>query len=81
MRSPPVVELPPVLQGDSIIRLLLGAFVGFAATAIIGFTWGGWTMGKTAKQMAEQRAAVAAWPRLLPSVSISFGTVPKPPQI
>ena len=60
------MRLPPVLQGNSIIRLLLGAFVGFAATAIIGFTWGGWTLGKTAKQMAERRAATAVVAALAP---------------
>src|SRR5258708_12609360 len=40
-RSP--MQLSPTLQQDSVTRLLQGAFVGFAATAIIGFTWGGWT--------------------------------------
>jgi hypothetical protein len=60
------MQLPPILQGNSIFRLLLGAFVGFAATGIIGFTWGGWTLGKTAKQMAEQRAATAVVAALAP---------------
>jgi hypothetical protein len=60
------MQLPPILQGNSIFRLLLGAFVGFAATGIIGFTWGGWTTGKTAKQMAEQRAATAVVAALAP---------------
>jgi hypothetical protein len=60
------MRLPPVPQGNSIFRLLLGAFVGFTATAIIGFTWGGWTMGKTAQQMAEQRAATAVVAALAP---------------
>jgi len=45
---------------------LAGAFVGFVATAIIGFTWGGWTTGKTAKQMAEQPAATAVLAALAP---------------
>ncbi len=53
------MQLPPILQGESITRLLQGAFVGFAATAIIGFTWGGWTLGKTAKDMADKSAATA----------------------
>ena len=35
------MQLSPILQEESVTRLLQGAFVGFAATAIIGFTWGG----------------------------------------
>jgi hypothetical protein len=38
------MQLPPVMQKGSMIHLLLGAFAGFAATAIIGFTWGGWML-------------------------------------
>jgi hypothetical protein len=56
------MELPPILQGESITRLLQGAFIGFAATAIVGFTWGGWTLGKTAKQMAESAVVAALAP-------------------
>ena len=51
---------------ESIIRLVQGAFVGFAATAIIGFTWGGWTLGKTAKDMADKSAATAVVAALAP---------------
>jgi hypothetical protein len=60
------MQLPPILQGESITRLLQGAFVGFAATAIIGFTWGGWTLGKTAKDMADKSAATAVVTALAP---------------
>jgi hypothetical protein len=60
------MQLPPILQGESITRLLQGAFVGFAATAIIGFTWGGWTLGKTAKEMADKSAATAVVAALAP---------------
>ena len=60
------MQLPPILQGESITRLLQGAFVGFAATAIIGFTWGGWTLGKTARDMADKSAATAVVAALAP---------------
>src|SRR5258708_29628568 len=63
-RSP--MQLSPILQEESVTRLLQGAFVGFAATAIIGFTWGGWTLGKTAKEMAEKSAATAVVVALAP---------------
>jgi hypothetical protein len=60
------MQLPPILQGESVTRLLQGAFVGFAATAIIGFTWGGWTLGKTAKEMADKSASAAVVTALAP---------------
>jgi hypothetical protein len=60
------MELPPILQGESVTRLLQGAVVGVAATAIIGFTWGGWTLGKTAKEMADKSAAAAVVTALAP---------------
>ena len=53
--------LPPMLQGDSLTRLLQGAAAGAVATMIIGFYWGGWTLGSTAaKQVkaAEQASIV-----------------------
>ena len=60
------MQLPPILQGESLSRLLQGAFVGFAATAIIGFSWGGWTLGKTAKDLADKSAATAVVTALAP---------------
>ena len=56
------MERPPILQGESITRLLQGAFIGFAATAIIGFTWGGWMLEKTAKEMAESAVVAVLAP-------------------
>jgi hypothetical protein len=35
---------------------LKGAAVGAAALAIVGFTWGGWVTGGTAKEMAADQA-------------------------
>src|SRR5258708_18962649 len=66
------MQLPPILQGESITRLLQGACIGFAATAIIGFTWGGWTLGKTAKEMAEKSAATAVVLALAPICAHKF---------
>ena len=66
------MQLPLILQGESITRLLQGACIGFAATAIIGFTWGGWTLGKTAKEMAEKSAATAVVLALAPICADKF---------
>jgi hypothetical protein len=53
------MELPSFLQGDSPTRLMQGACVGFLATVVIGFNWGGWTLESTAKQLAEKRSSAA----------------------
>ncbi len=55
------MALPPILQGDSLTRLLQGAAAGAAATIVVGFYWGGWTLGSTAQKLvqnAEQASVV-----------------------
>jgi len=54
------VRLPAILQGESLKRLLQGAAAGAIATIIIGFCWGGWMLGSTAKKVAtdETRSAI-----------------------
>ena len=60
------MQLPEMLQGDSLKRLLQGAGAGALATLLIGFNWGGWTLGSTAKAMADQRASSAVVAALVP---------------
>ena len=60
------MQVPSILQGDSLKRLLQGAFIGFLATVIVGFGWGGWTLGSTAKELAEKSASSAAIAALAP---------------
>src|ERR1700689_4391878 len=43
-------------QGESLKRLLQGAAVGVLATLVIGFGWGGWMLGSTAKMLADSTA-------------------------
>ena len=50
-------------QGESLKRLLQGAALGAFATLGIGFSWGGFMLGSTAKTLADStanRAVVAA---------------------
>ena len=57
------MEMPEMLQGESLKRLLQGAAVGAVATMIIGFNWGGWMLGGTARDLAfaaAHSAVVAA---------------------
>ena len=60
------MRFPSILQGESLKRLIQGAFVGFVATCVIGFNWGGWTLGSTAKQMADNSALSAVVAVLAP---------------
>jgi hypothetical protein len=46
-RKAKVMELPAILQGESVTRLLQGAAAGAVLTMIIGFNWGGWALGIT----------------------------------
>ena len=50
------MELPSFLQGESLKRLSQGAATGAVATMIVGFNWGGWTLGSTADKIAKDRA-------------------------
>ena len=60
------MQLPTIIQGESLTRLMQGAIVGFLATVVIGFGWGGWTLGNTATKMAEQSAKNAVVSALAP---------------
>src|SRR5207245_9193943 len=71
-RKEPLMQLPPILQGESLTRLLQGAFVGFLATVVIGFGWGGWTLGSTARETAAKSAATAVVAVLAPMCDDKF---------
>jgi hypothetical protein len=66
------MQMPAILQGESLTRLLQGAFTGFVATVIIGFGWGGWTLGGTAKETAVKSAAAAVVAVLAPLCADKF---------
>ena len=55
------MQVPSILQGESLTRLLQGAAAGAVATLVIGFYWSGWTLGSTAENRvknAEQASIV-----------------------
>ncbi len=60
------MELPSILQGESLKRLVQGAFIGFVATVVIGFKWGGWTLGSTVEKVAKEQADTAVVAALAP---------------
>jgi hypothetical protein len=51
---------PGILEaGHSLKRLLQGAAAGALIAAIIGLTWGGWTLGTAAEKVARERVESA----------------------
>jgi hypothetical protein len=60
------MEMPAILRGDSLTRLLQGAAAGAVVTLIIGFNWGGWVTGGTAKEMVQRSTTSALVSALSP---------------
>ena len=55
------MQVPSILQGESLTRLMQGTAAGAVATIVIGFFWGGWTLGSTVEKQvknAEQASIV-----------------------
>jgi hypothetical protein len=65
-RKAKVMELPSILQGPSLTRLLQGAAAGAVVTMIVGFNWGGWSLGSTVEKIAKARADSAVVAALVP---------------
>jgi hypothetical protein len=60
------MQVPSFLQGESLKRLFQGAALGAVATIVVGFNWGGWTLGGTAKDMAQKSSVSAVVAALAP---------------
>src|SRR6202035_663613 len=50
----------------SLKRLLQGAAAGAVATIVVGFSWGGWSLGSTAQRLAADQASTAVVAVLTP---------------
>ena len=53
-------------QGEALKRLLQGVAVGAVATLVIGFGWGGWMLGSSAKTLADSTANSAVVAAIAP---------------
>jgi len=60
------MQVPSILQGESLSRLLQGAAAGAVASIVIGFSWGGWMTGGSAIKLADERANTAVVAALTP---------------
>ena len=70
------MEMPAILQGDSLTRLLQGAVAGAVATMFVGFYWAGWSLGSTADKMAKERSELAVVAALAPVCAEKFRAQP-----
>jgi len=46
-----IMKIPAILQGESRTRFLQGIAFGAVATMTIGFVWGGWVTGESARNI------------------------------
>jgi hypothetical protein len=60
------MQVPSILNGESLTRLIQGMAIGAVATMFIGFYWGGWVTGGTAWTMAQHDAKNAVIAALAP---------------
>ena len=70
------MQVPSMLQGELLKRLLQGAAAGAIATMFVGFSWGGWSLGSTADKMAKQRSELAVVSALAPVCADKFRALP-----
>ena len=70
------MQMPSMLEGESLKRLLQGAAAGAIATMFVGFYWGGWSLGSTANRMANQQSELAVVAALAPICADKFRALP-----
>ena len=70
------MQVPSILLGESRTRLLQGMAIGAVASMIIGFSWGGWSLGSTADKMAKERSELAVIAALAPVCADKFRALP-----
>ncbi len=60
------MQLPSILQGESLVRLTQGALAGCVVTLLLGFGWGGWQLQSKAERLSEQNVSKALVAALTP---------------
>jgi hypothetical protein len=70
------MQIPSILQGEAPKRLLQGAAAGALATMVVGFSWGGWSLGSTADKMAKEQSNLAVVAALAPVCAEKFRAQP-----
>src|SRR5438093_1199811 len=70
------MQLPSILQGESLTRLLQGAAAGAIATMFVGFYWAGWSLASTTDKTAKDRSELAVIAALAPVCADKFRALP-----
>src|SRR5258707_13820305 len=70
------MQVPAILQGESLKRLLQCAAAGAVATMFVGFYWGGWSLASTADKMVKERSELAVVAALAPVCVDKFRALP-----
>jgi alpha/beta superfamily hydrolase len=71
------MQIPSMLQGESLKRLLQGAAAGAVAAILVGFSFGGWSLGSTSERMAKERSDQAVVTALAPVCADKFRALPE----
>jgi hypothetical protein len=66
------MNLPPILQGESLTRLIQGAVAGAVVTMVVGFGWGGWQLQSKAQKTADTAVSSAVVAALAPICAEKF---------
>jgi len=64
--------IPAILQGEARTRFLQGIAFGAVATIAIGFIWGGWVTGDTARTMSAMAESSGRMSVLVPMCVAQF---------
>ena len=70
-----IMRMPEILQGEARTRFLQGIAFGAVAAMTIGFIWGGWVTGGTAKTMSAMAETDGRMSVLVPICVAQFTAV------
>jgi hypothetical protein len=70
-----IMKMPAILQGEARTRFLQGIAFGAVATMTIGFIWGGWVTGSTARVMSVTAESSGKMSVLVPMCVAQFTAV------
>lgn len=70
------MAISTMFQGDDFKRIVQGTMLGAAATMVLGFGWGGWVLGGTARETAQTTATTAVVKALVPICVEQFQAAP-----
>ncbi len=80
-RNPPLLEERAKNMANqpgtwSYVTIVWALAIGLVASPIVGFTWGGWTLGITAERAAASRAEAAVVAALAPGCAAGVLALP-----